>query len=285
MMLKAPHNLKKLVLENLICYILVVLIAFALKYHYSKAGSDALIWILAPTAKLVEWTGGIPFEYEAQTGFVNVAQHIVIAPSCAGVNFLIIAFCMAAFCGLHLFRRQGHKLLWLMASGTNAYILTLAVNTLRIIFSTYIYQVDIYGAWITPERVHRLAGIVIYFFFLCLFYMIMNKSLHRLHLKDNLKQTGAAGSGLARSAHFRGTPITMTPLLWYALITLGVPLLNAAYIGNGARFAEHIGSVAGGCIMVMTAVFLIRWGWQQAKKYINTQINGSDETQNSDRRR
>ncbi len=159
--------LKKVIIKNLACYLLVVLIALGLKYHYSRAGSDALIWILAPTATLVELTGGTPFEYEAQAGFVNSDQRIIIAPSCAGVNFLIIAFCMAAFCGLHLFRRQVHKLLWLAASGLNAYFLTIVVNTLRINLSIYMYQLDIYGDWFTPARMHRLTGIVIYFFFFC----------------------------------------------------------------------------------------------------------------------
>jgi exosortase K len=261
---------KKFVLENVIWYVAVVFIAFGLKYHYSKAGSDALVWILAPTASLVELISGIPFEYETQTGFVNAALRIIIAPSCAGVNFLIIAFCMAAFCGLHLFRRQEHKLLWLIISGVNAYILTLAVNTLRIILSISMYQADLYDSWITPQRVHRLTGIVIYFFFLCLFYMIMNKGLHRFRRIYNPEQSGTAGFRRLRPDSFRWPSITMTPLLWYALITLGVPLVNAAYLGNGARFAEHIGMVVSGCIIVMAAVFLIQWGWRWIKNCIIT---------------
>ena len=246
----------------------MVLIAVGLKYHYSKAGSDALVWILAPTATLVELTGGLPFEYEAQTGFVNSARRIIIAPSCAGVNFLIVAFCMAAFCGLHHFRRQMHKLLWLTLSGLNAYVLTLGTNTLRIMLSIYMYQLDIYGDWLTPQRMHRLTGIVIYFFFLCLFYMIINKGLYRLCLKFKRKLSNDFGPGHARSNYFRWPSITVTPLFWYAFITLGVPLMNAAFVGNGARFAEHIGTVAFGCIIVLAAVFLVQWLWQRFKKRI-----------------
>ncbi len=269
MIVNTPGAFKKFVLDNLICYILVVLIAFGLKYHYSKAGSDALIWILTPTARLVEWTSGIHFEYEAQTGFVNTAQRIIIAPSCAGVNFLIVALCMAAFCGLHLFRRQMRKLCWLAVSGLNAYALTIAVNTLRIISSIYIYRMDIYGGWLTPERMHRMAGIVIYFFFLCLFYMIINKGLQRLRLTISRKSGGDIGPVRGRSDYYRWPTITVTPLLWYALITLGVPLMNAAYNGHGARFAEHIGPVICGCIIVMAAVFLIQWLWQRLKSLIS----------------
>ena len=265
MLTKTADNQRKFKFENALWYRIVLLIACGIKYHYSKAGSDALIWILAPTAGLVEKISRIPFEYEALTGFVNSAQRIIIAPSCAGVNFLIIAFCMATFCGLHRFRQPEHKLFWLMISAINAYALTLVVNTLRIILSIHMYRVDIYGAWITPLRVHRLAGIVIYFFFLCLFYMIMNKGLRRLLLKNNTKQTGDTRSGPSRSAHLRWPSITMTPLIWYALITLGVPLVNAAYLGNSARFAEHLGMVISGCAIVIAAIFLIQWGWQRLK--------------------
>ncbi|MDX1709202.1 MAG: exosortase K [Desulfobacterales bacterium] len=267
-MRNATVMFKKVIINNLVCYLLVVLIALGLKYHYSKAGSDALIWILAPTATVVELTGGPPFEYEAQAGFVNSDRRIIIAPSCAGVNFLIIAFCMAAFCGLHLLRRQVHKLLWLAASGLNAYFLTIVVNTLRINLSIYMYQLDIYGDWFTPARMHRLTGIVIYFFFLCLFYMIINKGLHCLCLKYKKKLANNCGPGHARSNLLRWPSITVTPLFWYALITLGVPLMNAAFVGNGARFAEHIGALAGGCIVVVAAIFLLQWLWQRFKKRI-----------------
>ena len=268
-MLKATVIFKKIILPNLACCILVVLIALGLKYHYSKAGSDDLIWILAPTANLVELTSGLPFEYEAQTGFVNSARRIIIAPSCAGVNFLIVAFCMAAFCGLHQFRLQRHKLLWLTASGLNAYVLTIVVNTLRIILSIYMYRMDIYGDWLTPLRMHRLTGIVIYFFFLCLFYMIIDKGLYRLGLKAKRKSSNDFGPGHARSNYFRWPSFTVTPLFWYALITLGVPLMNAAFVGNGARFAEHIGSLAFGCIIVLAAVFLLQWLWRGLRNIIS----------------
>ncbi len=87
-------------LRNSIFYILALLIAWGLKYHYSRSGSDELAWVLAPTAGLVELISGIQFENEAHTGFVSQGSRIIIAPACAGINFLIIAFCMATFSGL-----------------------------------------------------------------------------------------------------------------------------------------------------------------------------------------
>jgi exosortase K len=268
MMLKTPDTIKQLVLQNGVFYIMAVLIALGLKYHYASAGSDELIWILAPTAGLVEHISGVSFEFEAQTGFVNRAHRIIIAPSCAGVNFLIIAFCMAVFCGIHLFRHAKFKLLCLIISGMSAYILTLGVNTLRIILSIYMYTVDIYGGWITPQRVHRLEGIVIYFFFLCLFYMIIKKGLHCHRLKRSGKQNRGISVRIPRSDYFRWACAGLIPLFWYGLITMGVPLVYTVLRGSGnrARFAEHAAMIFSGCLIVIAAVFLIQWGWQRIKK-------------------
>src|SRR5688572_30560726 len=86
--------------EHASLFLLTAAIALALKQHYSQAGSDDLTWILRPTAWLVERWSGMSFEWEPRGGFVNYARRIVIAPACAGVNFLIVTFSMAAFAGL-----------------------------------------------------------------------------------------------------------------------------------------------------------------------------------------
>ena len=182
---------------------LTLFIALGLKYHYSRAGSEDLIWILGPTASLVELVSGIQFEGEANTGFINRRYRIIIAPTCAGINFLIIVFCMAMFCSIHAIRHFGSKLLWLAASLAFAYGVTIAVNTLRIIASIYSFHADIYFGWMTPARAHRLEGVVIYFFFLCLFYMIMIKMVHRIRQRTRGKKTRVARDGEGKTDYFK----------------------------------------------------------------------------------
>ena len=58
-------------LKSNILYIVVLIAAMGLKYHYSRAGSDELGWILGPTAWVVEHVSGIPFEPETGTGYVS----------------------------------------------------------------------------------------------------------------------------------------------------------------------------------------------------------------------
>ena len=89
--------MKQHLLQNGVFYVIALLIAFGLKYHYSRASSEDLAWILRPTAGVVEQISGIHFEKEEGTGYINREHRIIIVPSCAGVNFLIIAFCMTVF--------------------------------------------------------------------------------------------------------------------------------------------------------------------------------------------
>ena len=254
----APHKIKHFVLQYGVFYLFALLIAFGLKYHYSRAGSDDLLWILGPTAGLVEYLSGIKFENEANTGFVSQGYRTIIAPSCAGINFLIMAFCMAVFTSIHVIKGCRLKHLWLAASLVCAYILTVTVNTLRIIAAIYSYNADIYLGWITPARVHRLEGIVIYFFFLCLFYMIIIRTVHRIRQGPVRKPISAIGNYGAKNYYFRWACSGLIPLFWYGLITLGVPVVTGAFQENSSRFKEHSWTVIWASFAVLALIFLIQ---------------------------
>ncbi len=268
MTVKAPNTIKPLFLQNGIFYILALVVALGLKHHYSQAGSDDLVWILRPIAGLVEHISGIPFESEANTGFVNRGYGIIIAPSCAGINFLIMAFCMAVFSGIHVIKHCGAKLLWLAASLVCAYILAVAVNTLRIIAAIYSYNADVYFGWFTPARIHRLEGIVIYFFFLCLFYMIIIKAVHRIRHGTGRKKAAAPRYGYCKINSFRWTCSGLIPLFWYVLVVLGVPLFTGAFQENANRFKEHSGMVICTSFAVLAILFLV----QRVRRHVAQKI-------------
>lgn len=46
-------------------------IAFGLKAFYSRAGATELLWILAPSAWLARFVGGIDLAYEQGAGFIS----------------------------------------------------------------------------------------------------------------------------------------------------------------------------------------------------------------------
>ena len=238
--------------------ILALFIAVSCKYHYSNAGSDVLGWILGPTAGMVELISGIRFEKEAGAGFVNSGHGIIIAPSCAGVNFLIIVFCMSAFTGMPHLRSTVSKVVWLWQSAGLAYLLTITGNAVRIAVSIYSYRIGINYGWLTPERLHRIEGIIVYCLFLSLFYLGLTKVLGVKKRNGMRKNHHRNNSGSYRLIH-----IVFVPLFWYILISLGIPLLNRAYLENGPQFAEHAVITLSVSTVVLLLVFLIQYccGW------------------------
>lgn len=88
--------------QNLFIYIMGVLLILGMKHLYSRADCDSLRWILGPTARWVEALSGIPFTYEPGMGYVNHGLRYLIAPSCSGVQFMIITAAMLIFSFSHL---------------------------------------------------------------------------------------------------------------------------------------------------------------------------------------
>jgi exosortase K len=236
------NTMKQHLFQNGIFYMLALLIAFGLKHHYSIASSDDLDWILRPTAQLVSHISGLEFEQETQTGYINREYRMIIAPACAGVNFLIIAFCMAVFSYIHYFNQTKRKLTWLFSSIVGAYLVTLIVNTLRILIAIYFHESHVSFGWFTPARLHRVEGIVIYF--LCLYgYYWM---LHKIVAHNSCR-----------------IYVELIPLFWYCVIGLGVPLFNAAYRSNGRLFLEHCSVVLTVCVGIVVMLSLMRFCWNR----------------------
>jgi len=254
-------KMKRFLAENALFYAMGLIISLGLKYYYSHAGSDDLNWILIPTSRVVEYLSGIHFEKELHIGLVNHAHRFIIVPSCAGVNFLTIAFATLFFSFVHCLKGIGLKLLWLAISAGFAYPLTLVANALRIIAAIYLYQADIYGGWVTMERVHRVEGTFTYFLFLLITYLTAERLAQGLILKAPGRQRSPALMGQEFVHIIRRCLI---PFFWYSLIGLGIPLLRMAYKQDGAKFTEHLSLVTSVCLCILLLLFLILFGYRKA---------------------
>jgi exosortase K len=253
--MRRTAHLRTLLIENAGFHALGFMIVYALKSHYSRATSDQLAWILTPTALLVDTFSGIHFDRELHAGAISREHGIILAPACAGVNFLIIAFSTLWFSLVHRVKNSKGKLVWLGMSASASYLLSLGVNALRVIVSVFLYRADIYGGWATPERVHRIGGVLIYVFFLLLVYRIGEKAV---------RWVGAHRSkeGSPRVAESLGLPPLVcglaVPLLWYVSVTVVTPLLNQAWRHQGAKFVEHsVLVVAAGLIVLLLFTLLV----------------------------
>jgi exosortase K len=213
-----------------------MLLAYGLKAHYSHAASDGLDWILWPTASMVSCLSGLDFVKEAGTGYVNYDHAIIIAPACAGVNFLIAAWCMAIFSFLHRFKHTSRQLFWFCGCVVGTYALTVFTNAFRILGAIGLYHWQTQLGWLTPERLHRLEGIIVYFGALCAYFWLLRR--------------------FCKSSERRFFHILL-PAFWYLVIILIIPLMRFAYQHNTTRFVEHSGFVLGGCTLVLLFITFI----------------------------
>lgn len=199
-------------------WVVVLVCAFALKQYYSTASADQLRWILAPTTACVELVTGVPFEFESHAGYMSADRSFLIATSCAGVNFLIAAFLMLSMKKLLADRSKHPAWGFIPATAMIAYLATLVANTTRISLAYWSKRSPGEVGWLNPDQVHRFEGIVIYFGFLLLLFLVSENM--------NSRKT----PGLLRRSFF--------PVLVYYATTLGIPLANGAY-RRGTDFWEH----------------------------------------------
>ncbi|HYP28226.1 MAG TPA: exosortase K [Blastocatellia bacterium] len=215
----------------------VLLCALALKLYYSSASANELRWILAPTAALVELVSGTSFEFESYAGYISEDRGFLIAPSCAGVNFLIAAFLMLSARRLLRDRSQGSAWGFIPAAAVTAYGVTLVANTVRIAIAMRMGRLsEITG--LTSEQLHRAEGILVYFGFLLLLFVASEKIIN-----------GKTSSLLRRP---------LFPLLAYYAIMLGVPLANGGY-RRGAGFREHSAFVLLIPLLLVLTFSALRW--------------------------
>ncbi|MGI9535965.1 MAG: exosortase K [Desulfocapsaceae bacterium] len=209
---------------------IVLAVAYLLKSHYSRATSEDLIWIIGPVACLVELFSDLDFVHEPGYGWVDFEHDVVIAPACAGVNFYIIAFCMSAFQLTHRIHPFFKTLTRILIAGFLSYIVTILANVMRILLSSYCYDIEFHSSWLTTDEVHRIVGT-------CIFYLLLFSYSRAISAWADRQAPDH------RNDHAR-IPITrlliyFVPLLWYLAFSLGVPLANQAFQVNPEMFVRH----------------------------------------------
>ncbi len=219
-------------------YVFVLACAIALKLYYSEATPNQLRWILAPTAALVEWLSGLPFEFESQAGYINREHRFMIVASCSGVHFMMIAFLMLAMKWVDCAQTTHARWLSVPSSAAAAYLVTLVANALRISIALHLQkpQVAIWG--LDAAQIHRLEGIVIYFGCLLLLSAVNEKVI-------NWK---------TRSASVESSTIrkAFLPFIIYCTAVVVIPMANGAF-RQGSNFWDHSLFV----LMVPTAMVLV----------------------------
>jgi exosortase K len=215
---------RRALLERLVFLAFSLLVAWALKRHYSVATAEELRWVLEPTTALTGLVLNAEFVFRAGEGYLSRELSILVGPACAGVNFLIIAFLSLVFGFGQALDGLRRRLVGLLAALFIAYLSTLLVNTLRISASVWGAHLAARFFGLTFHSVHRLVGVTVYLaglVVLCLTVRAVLGGRMRL-LSRRLTLVMALGS--------------------YLGVTLLLPLLRGA--GKSAEYWAHAAPVA-----------------------------------------
>jgi exosortase K len=211
--------------------IVVLLCVVALKFYYATASVNQLRWILAPTTRLVELVTGARFAFESNAGYMSSDHTFLIAASCAGVNFLIAAFLMLSVRKAWIARAPKIGWQFIPVAALAAYVTTIVANTVRISTALLLRRTPL-EIGLNPNQIHRFEGILVYFGFLLLLFMVSENLMYRTATNsERITRIPSKNlSGLLRQSFF--------PLMIYYATTLAMPLANGAY-HQGADFWEH----------------------------------------------
>ena len=232
---------QKLNWQPIIQWLVVLLMVVTLKHYYSTASADELRWILAPTTTFVELLSGTSFAFESHAGYLSSDRSFLIAPACAGVNFLIAAFLMLTVSKLLREHSSGKIWRFIPVAMLLAYLVTLVANTVRIAFALQMRRLP-ESNWLDREQLHRAEGIFVYFGFLLMLFVVSEK--------------------MSAGKRFNWLRLSVLPLLIYYLVAIGMPLANGGY-RQGVGFWEH--SVFVLVIPLLLLLPVAVFGWQRKR--------------------
>ena len=268
-----------------IYYLFCLALTAGLKYYYHLADSDHLLWILAPTAWWVRVLSGISFEYQPAAGYVNHPLRFIIAPSCSGVQFLILSIAALTFSFLIRMKDEKRCRLWILSSICTSYLFTILVNGFRIILSIYLPPLLGRAGWIseglTSRQLHSIIGITVYFTALFFLYQLADSlslwlsqkaqgnpylQTERAVLRTGNRHIAEAvppPSGRSICHPLKRALLRWAgPVFWYFLIVLGVPFLNQAYAKEGEAFLQYALLLVIICLIIVAmscGLYLIWW--------------------------
>lgn len=256
--------------SNILFYFLGFALIFGIKLFYSRAGSDELRWILGPTACWVEILSGIPFEYEPGAGYVNHSLRCLIAPSCAGINFMIILMASLLFPFIHRVEAPEkedqlsdfwRKTYWTAGSLVFSCFITILVNGLRILAAVYLPEffrrAGLLGGFLSEERLHTAIGVAVYFVCLLTVYRLADRFVDGLGREGMSEpETGGSRKGFSGIAGQ-----LLVPAFWYFGFTLGLPLAVRIYRGEIGEYGEYAAPVAlvGGLVLAVYGLARLAW--------------------------
>ena len=266
-------TLKNLIKQYGLFYLIALIILAGLKLFYKADGSDDLKWLLSPTAWWVSALSGIAFENVPGVGYVSHSLRFIIARSCSGFQFMIITAAALIFSFFHRamsarrascgkLRRLADGLGWIVVGFSVSFILTIMVNGLRILLSIrlplfleqspFFRERNIPGGWLTPDRLHTLIGVGVYFTSLLAICRLMHALTLKLFRSPVQEQTSFGRKAGLLQDFLR----LLQPVFWYFFFVLGIPVLSRPWRNESGAFADYTALVLSVCGAALALFFL-----------------------------
>ncbi len=237
-------------------YLLAFAITLVMRYISKINDSDALCWILTPTAWWVSVLSGIHFEYLPHMGYVNYFYNFLIAPACSGCRFMLIIFLMLMFSFLYRIKSLRSGYMWFGFSVIFSFVFTVFVNGIRITASIYLPVVfenlGLIGGLLTQDRLHTIIGTAAYFSFMCAVYPLADFICRRIFMHPD--------NETASSQRDNASKISLKPIIptfWYFLFVLIIPFIGRVYRNDWEGFGQYTILIIGVCLAIAAVKHMI----------------------------
>lgn len=147
--------------------IIAMMIFIFLKFWYSEANNEDVLFLLKPINKLVNIVTGSNSIFQAEVGYINGNLNIIINKICSGFNFMLIGFLMLSFLMMKYISSGKMQLFILPLALMVSYGFTIIVNASRILFSVLINRFSAGKS----SFLHQFEGTFVYLSFLMLLYL------------------------------------------------------------------------------------------------------------------
>jgi len=173
--------------KNLPYFFTAIGIFILLKFGFTKADNNDLIFLLKPTDKLVGLLTGSHSVYFSDSGYYHELLNILIDKSCSGFNFWVLCFLIFTYLTVKYFNKSLFKILTIPVALIGAYLMTIFVNTSRI-FASIVVQTQTKNIFMNHQHIlHEAIGIITNLTFLILAYILIEKIL--IYKQHNAKLT------------------------------------------------------------------------------------------------
>lgn len=155
----------------------IIFICLGLKWRHIQSNNQDLLFILGPVNFLVSMLTHSQGFFDPEIGFYHQKLSVVIDKSCAGFNFLIIAF--GSFFSLLYSSKAGIKtnILNIFKAIIISYCATCLANCSRIIVSIKTVSFSDTFSWLSTDWFHEAIGSFIYLGSLITIYLILQNFL------------------------------------------------------------------------------------------------------------